>query len=443
MTRKAATLAVLLLVMLGTVVACGAGAATTTQTASTTDSEVVDVASNGSVNLVNYAQDSQVMRIGESPKDGDDARVLLPFSISTATRAVLADGGSAVLHFSMQSTSQLGPRRIQVYLLDHALTGSADYGGGAKVALGLVPTKGTHTLDVTAALASSHSSVVTLRFQLDLKGHRDGVSRQAAIYSADSSTAAFRPSIKAFPTTSLWSTSMESGTLGSWSTDGGGGMYNTGSGYESASTGAARTGSWSLKETINTSSGTSGARAFRWDEARAHRTAYYSIWLYIPTSYRLSGSGEWWNAFQFKSRTQDGSCMDPVWAFYANEDAGGLYLRAGWGWGDTPLAGPYPGNGVSGKWYAPITKRYLPVGRWVHLEAYLRQSKDYDGVLRLWQDGTLLFDLTGIRTSFKNCNWNTWCANNEWSANLYSDGMSPNPASVYWDDSAITNSYIL
>jgi hypothetical protein len=243
----------------------------------------------------------------------------------------------------------------------------------------------------------------------------------------------------------LWSSGMENGSVSDWSRNSGGGLYNSGSYSAGASTDAARSGSWSLKATINTSGGTSGVRAFRWAEPRAHRAAYYSAWLYIPTAFTLThdpNTGQFWNVFQFKSRTTDGSRNDPVWAFYAQQDAGGLYLKAGWGWGGTQLAGPRAGDGIAGKYFSPLTKVYVPAGRWVHLEAYLNQSKDFDGQMKFWQDGTLLYDFSGVRTSYNNCDYNGWCADNEWSVNLYSDGLSPNPGSAYFDDAAIATSYI-
>jgi hypothetical protein len=58
-------------------------------------------------------------------------------------------------------------------------------------------------------------------------------------------------------------------------------------------------------------------------------------------------------------------------------------------------------------------------------------------VLRIWQDGQLLFDLTGIRTSYLNCAYNPWCASNEWSINNYSDALTPAPAVIYADDASI------
>jgi hypothetical protein len=236
----------------------------------------------------------------------------------------------------------------------------------------------------------------------------------------------------------LWKDDMESGNTSMWSADGGGGLYNSGEYSVEPSHDVSHSGSWSLKASIDTRAGTSGVRAFRWDEPRQNRTARYSVWVYIPQKYTLNGSQEWWNLFQFKSRTNDDSRVDPVWGFYAQEDAQGLYLQAGWGWGGTNVAGPRPGDDVSGKWYPPAHKVYLPVGRWVHLEAYLRQSRDFTGTLKFWQDGVLLYDISGIRTSYNNCNFNSWCADDEWSINLYSDGMTPNPASIYVDDVGIT-----
>jgi hypothetical protein len=198
--------------------------------------------------------------------------------------------------------------------------------------------------------------------------------------------------------------------------------------------------------TITTpSSPSSGTRMFRWMEPRASRDLYYSVWVYIPTYYTLTGSpatGHYWNLFQFKSRTSNDSRIDPVWAFYIDDDVPGkYYLQAGWGWGGVTLAGPYAGNSVSGKFY---TQRIaaLPVGQWVHLETFLHQSNSYDGRLIFWQDGVKLFDFQNIVTSYNNCNFNSWCAANEWAVNLYSDGLTPNPASIYIDDAQISTSFI-
>jgi hypothetical protein len=101
----------------------------------------------------------------------------------------------------------------------------------------------------------------------------------------------------------IWSAGMEAGNLNEWSLNGGGGLYNSGSFTAGASTAVAHSGAWSLKGTITTPfSPSSGVRAFRWDEARKNRDAYYSVWLYVPQGAKVTGN--YWNVFQFKSRTR-------------------------------------------------------------------------------------------------------------------------------------------
>jgi len=252
--------------------------------------------------------------------------------------------------------------------------------------------------------------------------------------------------------TTLWSAGMETDDTSEWyypSTghfgDYGGGEYDSGIASTIAAN-FAHSGNWGAQMTITTpNSPTSGTRMFRWMEARANRDLYYSVWVYIPTYYTLTGNpatGHYWNLFQFKSRTSDSSQIDPVWAFYIDDDVPGkYYLQAGWGWGGVTLAGPYMGDPVSGKF---CTQRIapLPIGQWVHLEAFLHQSNSYDGRLILWQDGVELFDFQNVITSYNNCNYNSWCADNEWSVNLYSDGLLPNPATIYIDDAQISTGFI-
>lgn len=248
------------------------------------------------------------------------------------------------------------------------------------------------------------------------------------------------PTTTSPPGIRYWSATHEAGNLAEWDANGGGGMFPSGNYTVAASRDVAHTGAWSMKDTVWTPP-TSGTRAFRWQEPRQHREGYYSAWLYLPV--KLNPAGSFINMFQFKSRPADNSRNDPFWAFYgASDGAGGFFLRAGWGWGGTPVSGPHSTDGVGGKWIEPAQRVSVPAGRWVHFEAYLYESKDFDGRLRFWQDGVLLFDLANIRTSFNNCNFNAWCTANEWSINLYGDAITPSPSIGYWDDAAIGSTYI-
>jgi hypothetical protein len=233
----------------------------------------------------------------------------------------------------------------------------------------------------------------------------------------------------------LWSNGMEDGTLDGWggAAMNGGGEFDSGSGVSAASRDVAHSGSWSAKMTLPDGSG--GTRLFRWQEPRQYRDVVYSAWFYIPSAYTLTGlpSGRFWNLFQFKSRSSDDS-VDPMWDLTVSNPSPGR-MRLNLDWSPPTLEGPVPGQSGFRRFTQSVAD--VPVARWFQLSAELRQSNGFDGALRVWQDGQLLFDLSGIRTSYANCAYNSWCGSNEWSINNYSDALSPTPAVIYTDDAAI------
>jgi hypothetical protein len=246
------------------------------------------------------------------------------------------------------------------------------------------------------------------------------------------------PAAEAPPGRVVWQADMEEGALDDWRrpADGeaGGGVFHSGSGWAIASRGHARTGAWSAKLTL--ADGEGGARLFRWSELRDHRNAAIRVWLYIPKSYRPSAdarNGRFWNVLQFKSRSARGA-NDPLWFVnFATDRSGRLRLQLIW-WHRT-LEGPWRGD--SGFLRIGQRRASVPVGRWFRLAAELRQSNGFDGRLCVWQGTRRLFALGGIRTSYRNCAHNAWCALNEWSVNNYSDGLRPAPTRVYADDARV------
>jgi hypothetical protein len=80
----------------------------------------------------------------------------------------------------------------------------------------------------------------------------------------------------------------------------------------------------------------------------------------------------------------------------------------------------------------------VPVGRWFKVEARLRQSKDFDGAIRVTLDGQLLADVGDVRTGWPNCTYSSWCVDQHWAATNYSDGLGSSPAPIFVDDVAIT-----
>ena len=243
----------------------------------------------------------------------------------------------------------------------------------------------------------------------------------------------------------LWSADHETGDLSQWYAHDGGGVFNSGAAISVASTDVARTGRHSLRTTISTPSmpEVSGVRLFRWEESRAHVEACYSAWLYIPRHYEASG---WWNVFQFKSRNESGA-NDSFWQLQIGNRSQypyhtlwmnpspihpdrhrAMYLYLTW-WGP-PVEGPRQGEWGSRHFSQPI-KNIVP-RRWMHLEVYLRQSSGFDGQITVWQDGVELFNLSNVRTRYPDAN-----GANEWSLNNYSEGVSPSPTTIYYDDAMI------
>jgi hypothetical protein len=234
-----------------------------------------------------------------------------------------------------------------------------------------------------------------------------------------------------------WRGDMEEGTLADWSAGSpgaaGGGEFDTAPGRSTPTGATVRSGAWAAR--LELPGGRGATRLFRWHELRRHRTAVVRVWLLIPRAYRLTGprrTGRFWDVFQFKSRSASG-LNDPLWFVNVASARGRLRLELIW-WSRT-LRGPH--RRESG--FRRIRQRgaTVPVGRWFQLSARLRQSKDFDGLLCVWQDDRLLFALPRVRTSYANCAYNTWCAANEWSVNNYSDGLSPAPGLVFADDASI------
>jgi hypothetical protein len=225
---------------------------------------------------------------------------------------------------------------------------------------------------------------------------------------------------------------MEGGNLNEWSLNGWGGMFNSGTYEAVASTDVAHTGSWSLRATIWSDPGAgSGVRAFRWAESRANRDAYYSAWFYIPTPMTVNN---WMQIFQFKSRSTS-NVVDPFWYLeIISRQDGTLGPKLTW-WNGLRIEGPHQGES-GGRQYQSAA--IIPVGRWFHVEAFLHQSKDFDGHLTFWLDDNQIFDMVNVRTSYSNCNYNAWCTSDEWSVNNYGDSIQPYPNTLYIDNAAVS-----
>jgi Polysaccharide lyase len=232
----------------------------------------------------------------------------------------------------------------------------------------------------------------------------------------------------------VWSADMETGNLTQWtvasivngSTQGG--SYDSGNcsrPSNGVSTDVAHSGRYSMKVTIDTANRTeSGCRQFRHAESVSGNTYYYGGWYYLPARY---DGIDYWNVFQFKSETS--SLNDPFWVLdLMPRSDGALHLKLRW---KGTVSGPYSSDTSTGTKYYDQNALTVPVGRWFHVEAYLKQASDYSGRLTIWQDGTQLYDMVNVKTKYPG-------GDQRWSVNNYSNGVSPNPTSLYLDDATIS-----
>jgi hypothetical protein len=215
-----------------------------------------------------------------------------------------------------------------------------------------------------------------------------------------------------------WFADHEDGTLREWND--GGGLYNTNDYTVVDSAEHAHTGTRSVKTTIYTTSGSSAVRLFRWAESRTGADLYYSAWAYFPAYHKPS---MYWNVMQFKSKRSTTE-NDPIFTLNVGNDGAGGAMR---------LYVYYHGSYLGGSdrsYDQSLNPTDLPVGRWVHLEAFLRQAGDKIGIFRFWQDGTLIFDIGNIQTRYPD-------GDNQWAIGNYSNGLNPPVATIYFDDTVI------
>jgi hypothetical protein len=227
----------------------------------------------------------------------------------------------------------------------------------------------------------------------------------------------------------LWWSDLESGSTSDWTARGAtyGEVWQSGNTMLNVTAaGPARSGRYALQATLTATFGGPPARAMASRQGDLPSEGYYSGWFYIPVN---ATPVTYWTCFEFLSRTTP---TDPT------------TVVAVWDIDLTPavLPGP-PGSPVSGS-TASILEVFsyaqgratrgaaspVPIGQWFQIEAFFRPAPDTTGRLTVWQDGTLVIDVTGAATaptSFA-----------EWSVGSAADALTPSTVNLFIDDVAIS-----
>jgi hypothetical protein len=219
----------------------------------------------------------------------------------------------------------------------------------------------------------------------------------------------------------LWSADMETDDLAQWSLPdvpggraAGGGVFDSGNAQATIDT-MAHMGHHSAKLAITTNStGTSGARLFRWKEPQNYPQLYYSAWYYFPRRYTPKGTPSWWNVFQWKSKHR--GKIDPFFSLnVGNLSDGSMFFYL------------YDQNS---KTSFPQALATIPEKKWLRVEAFYSCASDKSGYVAFWQDGAQIFDISNVQTRYSD-------GDCQWSVNNYSNSLEPSTAVIYVDDAAI------
>jgi hypothetical protein len=215
----------------------------------------------------------------------------------------------------------------------------------------------------------------------------------------------------------LWTATFEPGDLSEWSADGKGGVYvENAVSSPTVVPGPAHGGRYAGRVTTAPSGGMVSTNYFFRDQPSPPE-AYYSCWFYVAPDFTV---GFWLSLIHFRtSDTDDGRNPYPTWDMNMNvRPTDGALI-------------PKLYNFVTQvNYYQTPPSVAFPVGRWVHMEVFMRKSNNLTGRIALWMDDALLLDLNNISTGKTN-----WV---EWSVGVSSADISPTPGTVYIDDAAIS-----
>lgn len=246
----------------------------------------------------------------------------------------------------------------------------------------------------------------------------------------------------------LWSADHETGNLKQWEPDAkypGGGILNTGDDdvIARASKLAVHSGKFSAEATISKAiRSANGKRAVRlmrwtdkpWDQEGKHfpTSAFYSTWMFLPVKYNPNkyspwdpGDGGWWNVFQFKANDEN-DVSQSVWTLDLSHDDDKNELQFGLfhHLGET-------------RYYEQKKPRKVPVGRWLHVEAFLKVASDNTGQIIVWQDGVEVLRVENVQTAITKQN-----ENSVWGVGNYTDhiagGEMEGTATIFFDDAMVS-----
>jgi hypothetical protein len=215
--------------------------------------------------------------------------------------------------------------------------------------------------------------------------------------------------------TDAWSTSFEEGFC-DYSTSGGFCYARGASRYEIVSE-PTHTGRFAAAFSVvaDTVSKSTQARCVR--QGTLPAAAYYGAWYYVPA---VANNRDLWNLMHFQGGdpSTDTDGMHGLWdVSLANNDSGGLRLTVY----------DFLRSRVPDLTQAPS----IPIGKWFHIEIYLKRATDESGQFVLYQDDEELLRFTDLITDDS--------AFGQWYVGNLAFDLEPANFTLYVDDVTISS----
>lgn len=234
----------------------------------------------------------------------------------------------------------------------------------------------------------------------------------------------------------FWTAGMEGGNLSEWF-----GEDPTGSAVSTAVTAAsqsitAHSGSWVMKQSVTGAVGGTRMNAIAINSYSQSGIPFYASWWdYFPNAITFSSADQYmlWQIASYGTAPGAPSPdYAPIWALYL-DGANPMRLKLIWSPND---AAPDPGPHATEHGKQTFTSTpTIPLNQWVFIEIYVDPSENFLGALKIWLSGTVLWDLTLIKTRYPGVS----TASNQpgWmyqTHTAYGSNLTPTPAFHFVDD---------
>jgi len=148
-------------------------------------------------------------------------------------------------------------------------------------------------------------------------------------------------------------------------------------------------------------------------------SAYYGAWYFIPEALTDQGRAGW-NLWHFTGGDAPDPRLPSLWD---------VTLVKGLQAGDWELVVYDPLAPPNDSTYRGTEHKTVPIGKWFHIELFLKRAADMTGEIALYQDDVKLFDKVNLKSDASKFS--------QWYVGDWAEEATPADSSLYVDDVSI------